>query len=439
MRATTWSSMLLVGLLGYGCSSSSPPADEGDPVNSGAGGDITEGVTTTGGAGQTSGGGGGPDVDASSTGNAGSGNGSAGSPTPLGDGGFPHATAVGPVPPADWVNVTGNLAGMASECGNAAQIYANPWKDMLITGVARHGLYASTDGAATWVPIGAGAGSSAIRNRMIVILFDPITPDTFWESGIYGWESPWSEGAFITKDSGATFKGYAQMGAEAQSSNDSISVDFTDPARKTMLSGGHEQGASGPMSQGMFLSKDGTKFDDIMPKLPMGLGFCTTTLVLDSMNLLIGCANSYKGETPAIIRSGDGGATWKSVSPTGGSGQPLLASDGTIYWSAAGGGMLKSTDKGLTFTMVADKSKTGGLPPFALPDGRIVSVSGMTVVVSADKGVTWKSVTKAIPFQPNGLTYSAHRRAFYASHFDCSNNVPANAHARFGWDYEANP
>ena len=37
----------------------------------------------------------------------------------------------------------------------------------------------------------------------------------------------------------------------------------------------------------------------------------------------------------------------------------------------------------------------------------------------------------------HGLTYSAFRRAFYASHFDCSNNVPANAHMRFGWDYEA--
>ena len=106
----------------------------------------------------------------SSTGAGGGGSGSAGSGVaPSGDGGVPHAVAVGPVPPADWVNVTGTLGGMASECGNAAQIYANPWKDMLITGVARHGLYASTDGAATWVPIGTGAGSSAIRNRMIVI------------------------------------------------------------------------------------------------------------------------------------------------------------------------------------------------------------------------------------------------------------------------------
>jgi hypothetical protein len=394
----TRTSIFLAALVVCGCSSSSSdtPTDEGQAGGANAGGDTGQSA-------------GGPGTDAS---------------------------AVAPVPPADWVNVTHNLAGMASECGNAAAIFASPWRDMLVTGVARHGLYASSDGAATWVPIGAGGGS-AIRNRMTVILFDPVNQDTFWESGIYGWEPVWSEGVFITKDNGNTFHGFAAMGPKMQSSNDSIGVDFTDPARKTMLSGGHEQGVAG--GEGLFLCKDGSgTFAEIMPKLPAGLGFCTATLVLDSMTMLVGCANSYKGETPGIVRSTDAGATWKIVSTQGGSGQPLLSTDGTIFWAQAGGGMLKSTDQGQTFMMVADKSKTGGIPPFELPDGRIASVGGNAVVVSADKGVTWKAATKAIPFQPNGLSYSAFRRAFYASHFDCSNNVPADAHARYGWDYAAN-
>ncbi len=429
MPAIAWTSSLTVALLVGGCSSSSndTPADEGT-----GGADMVGAGTHAGGdTGQTAAGGS-ADTDAAAGGQGGSGG---MKPLPEG-GGLPHADPVGPVPPADWVNVTGTLGGMASECGNAAAIFASPWRDMLVTGVARHGLYASTDGAVTWAPIGAGAGSSAIRNRMTVILFDPTNKDTFWESGIYGWEAPWSEGAFITKDNGVTFKGYAAMGAEAQSSNDSITVDFTDPARKTMLSGGHEQGVAG--GQGLFLCKDGSgTFADIMPQLPAGLGFCTSTLVLDPNDMLVGCANSYKGETPGIVRSADAGATWKVVSTQGGSGQPLLAKEGTIYWAVAGGGMLKSTDQGLTFMQVADKSKTGGIAPFELPDGRIVSLGGMSVVVSADKGVTWTSVTKPIPFAPNGLSYSAFRRAFYASHFDCSSNVPKDAHARFGWDYEA--
>jgi hypothetical protein len=100
--------------------------------------------------------------------------------------------------------------------------------------------------------------------------------------------------------------------------------------------------------------------------------------------------------------------------------------------------MLKSTDQGATFTQVADASKAGGLPPFELPDGRIVSTNAGGVVVSADGGANWTAATTAIPFQPNGLTYSIYRRAFYASHFDCSSNVPADAHAVYGWDYKAN-
>jgi hypothetical protein len=424
-------SLFLTALLAFGCSSSSndtpPDQSEGDTTTGVGGSSGTAG--STGAGGNTT-----PDTDAS-TAAGGNNSGTGGSVVVSGDGGFPHANPVGPVPPADWVNVTGSLAGMASECGNAAAIFSSPWRDMLITGVARHGLYASTDGAATWVPI--GTTGSAIRHRMTVIVFDPVSPDTFWESGIYGWESPWSEGVFVTKDNGKSFKGFANMGPKQQSHNDSISVDFTDPARKTLLSGGHEQGVMG--GEGLFLSKDsGNMFAEIMPKLPAGLGFCTNTLVLDANNLLVGCGNSYKGETPGIVRSADAGATWKSVSTSGGVMQPLLASDKTIYWAAAGGGMLKSTDQGMTFTMVADKSKAGGIAPFELPDGRIVSVQGMNVVVSADKGATWKPVGKPIPFQPNGLTYSAFRRAFYASHFDCSNNVPANADMRFGWDYEAN-
>src|SRR5258708_28142479 len=99
-----------------------------------------------------------------------------------------------------------------------------------------------------------------------------------------------------------------------------------------MLSGGHEQGVAG--GQGLFLCKDGSgTFADIMPKLPAGMGFCTNTLVVDAMTMLVGCANSYKGETPGIVRSADAGATWTSVNPTGGSMQPLFGSHRQLYFS----------------------------------------------------------------------------------------------------------
>ena len=89
----------------------------------------------------------------------------------------PHADADHPVPGAFWDNITNNLATItSSECGNAAAIFSSPWRDMLVTGVARHGLFASSDGGDSWVSI--GAGGDPICNRMQVILFDPAHEDT---------------------------------------------------------------------------------------------------------------------------------------------------------------------------------------------------------------------------------------------------------------------
>ena len=242
----------------------------------------------------------------------------------------------------------------------------------------------------------------------------------------------------MTTDNGDSFEGFAEMGAQQQSHNDSVSVDFTDPERNTILSGGHEQAVTGANPQGLFLSKDGgAHFTDIMARLPEGLGFCTSTLVLDANVMLVGCANSWAGDTPGIVRSTNGGTTWSTVSEFAGAGQPLLASNGAIYWSS-NGNMLKSVDDGASFTRVnRQDQRTGEVPPLELPDGRIASVGHRRVVVSDDGGVTWEPVTDELSFVPVGIAYSAFRRAFYASHFDCTNVVPSDAHARYGWDYEA--
>src|SRR4051794_25895218 len=45
-----------------------------------------------------------------------------------------------PTPGTAWQAVTGSLTGMASECGNLTLVSARPDRDVLITGVAQHGL-----------------------------------------------------------------------------------------------------------------------------------------------------------------------------------------------------------------------------------------------------------------------------------------------------------
>jgi hypothetical protein len=338
---------------------------------------------------------------------------------------------VAPTPPASWVSVTNNLAGLSSECGNMGGVYPDPHADVLITGVALQGLWASTDGAQTWSAI--GAAGDKIKNRLTSIVFDPTQTNTFWESGIYGWETG-TDGVFVTTNGGTSFSGFAGL-ATAQNggnTNDSVAIDFSDPQRKTLLASTHEQ------SQLLYVSTNaGSTWSGIGASLPASLGFCTSTLVLDASTFLVGCAASWSGKAGAILRSTTTGASFTQVYGSGVVGQPLVASDGAIYWAAEGGGIDKSTDHGQTWNRIADANTAGSLPPFELPDGRIVSAQQQNIVITADKGATWTPIGKPMPYTANGLSYSPFRSAFFIWHFTCNGTdpVPADGIMRFGWSY----
>jgi hypothetical protein len=345
------------------------------------------------------------------------------------DGGPVQYDQVAPTPPGDWVNVTNNLTGMASECGNVSTVFTDPRADRLIVGISLNGLFASTDGAMTWT--GIGAAGATIKNRMSEILFDPTTAGTFWESGIYGFETN-TPSLLITTDNGTSFTGYSGL-MSMSDTTDSVSVDFTDPDRKTILAGTHEGTGQ------LYLTTDkGTTWSNVGANLPAGIGFCTQGLVVDTNTFVVGCANSYSNQPGAIVRSTNAGQSFTMVSSTVVIGHPLWASDGTIYFAIEGGGITKSTDQGVTWTTVADANTAGSVAPIELPNGLIVSSQQETLVVSADKGAHWATIGTAMPYVPEGIAYSPFRRAFYASDFTCTgaNNVPANGIVRFGWDYE---
>jgi photosystem II stability/assembly factor-like uncharacterized protein len=344
--------------------------------------------------------------------------------------------AVSSTPPADWESVTNNLTGLASECGNVGGVYPDPHSDLLVVGIALEGLFASTDGAKTWNSI--GKTGATIKNRLSAIVYDPENVDTFWESGIYGWETS-TDGIFVTTNNGNSFTSISTTLPGAQT-NDSISIDFTDPARKTMLAGTHEQTAV------LYLSTNaGSTWSNIGTALPAGLGFCTTTLVLNSTTLLVGCAASWSGKAGAIVRSTDTGKTFTAVHSRGVVEQPLVASDGTIYWAEEGGGVLMSTDQGTNWQEIAASNAAGMVRPLELPDGRIVSAVPTTfdggasgqIVVAAARSSTWTTIGTPMPFAPVGMSYSPFRNEFFIWYFTCTgaNAVPANGIMRFGWDY----
>ena len=288
-------------------SSGGTPSTNGGNVSGGAAGDGGSAPSAGhGGAGQSGGG-----QTAGGAGAGGSGSGMVKCDTP------PSAA-----PASTWVNATGNLANMASECGNLGLISAQPCSNRVIAGIAKKGLWQTVDGGKTWTALGTGAGSAVITNRISAIVYDPMDPKIFWESGIYN-----GGGIYKTVDSGTTFE---QLGDITHC--DSVSVDLSDPERKTLIAGTHENNTP------LHYSKDGGKvWSNIANALPAG--YCTATLALSATNFLVACADN-------IMRTTNAGAQWDvAAGSKGGVFQPLLASDGAIYWPGTSGGVQKSTGR----------------------------------------------------------------------------------------------
>jgi len=322
-------------------------------------------------------------------------------------------------PAATWVNATGNLANMPSECGNLGLVSANPCSTMVIAGVAKAGLWGTQDGGKSWAKLGAGAGSATITNRNTVISYDPAHPGTFWEAGIYN-----GGGVYKTTDNGQTFKQVGNI-----SHNDSVSIDFSDPDRKTLLAGFHETSGK------VWKSSDSGTTWTTLTTLPGGAGFCTATLVVSATNLLVGCAGG------GVYHSTDGNA-WNQVGNKCVAHQPLLATDGTIYWPGSNGGLNVSTDHGASFTQIADANLAAAdSVPAELPDGRVAIVGKDHIQISSDKGVTWKAIGDPLPYGggssggARGLTYSARTKTFWIYKQDCGNVVMSNAIMSAGFDY----
>lgn len=339
------------------------------------------------------------------------------------------------VPTGSWSSVAANLAGMPSQCGNMSYVSAKPDEDLLIAGIALDGLWASRDGGGSWQALGPGSDASApITNRTSSIVYDPQDTTRYWESGIYN-----AGGVYETTDDGATF---IELGDVHHC--DLVSIDFTDPNRQTLLAGGHEQ------SQTLYRSTDGgMTWSPVGGSLPPNTN-CTFPLVIDVQTHLVGCGG-YGGGATGVYRTTDGGSTWTSTTTLGGTNAPLVASDGSIYWSSAGAtGLARSTDQGQTWSsVVASPNVLGSYTPIELPDGRIATIGPSSgtqyVLVSADHGVTWSPASAALPssYSPVGVAYSSQRKAFFVWHFTCATTqgndpVPSDAVISFAFDYQTN-
>ena len=308
-----------------------------------------------------------------------------------------------------WVDVTGNLAGLESECGNLSLVSARPDRDAVIAGVAKQGLWVSDTTDGTWRPIGRSGGSTPIDNRATSIVYDPADPNQFWESGIYG------GAVFETTDDGQSF---GRLGDLPHA--DLVSVDLTDPNRRTLVAGVHEQPR-------VFSSSDGGQtWSERSAGLPPDVGFASFPHVIDATTFLLG---TRTGLGSGVFRSTDGGVSWAKVYPAGVSGAPAIAPSGRIYWLRDdGGGVIWSDDNGATWSEHLGRGPVGSGrgSVLVLPDGRLATFGGFNVLLSDDEGTSWRNFGPTLPFAPNGMTFSAQRQAFYVWHFYCDAAQPNN-------------
>lgn len=254
----------------------------------------------------------------------------------------------------------------------------------------------------------------------MTFLFDPERSDVFWEAGIYN-----GTGVVRSDDGGDSFVALGDV-----HHNDTVSVDFTDPERRTLLAGGHEQ------TQLVYRSIDGGQtWTNVGSALPDGTNHSTGVYVVDSQTHLVGCTG-WAGGTSGIFRTENGGQSWEHVSESGGRFSPLAHSDGSLYWANAGSGMVRSTDQGRNWSEALGAGDARDVQPIELPDGRVATLGRDGVIVSEDHGASWRTVTTALPYNPNGLTYSRFQRAFYIFHFSCDPPVPDDAVISYHFDWE---
>jgi photosystem II stability/assembly factor-like uncharacterized protein len=347
------------------------------------------------------------------TGGAGAGAGGGGKPG--GGGGSGGGTVTPGDPEGEWVHVTSNLSGTPSDCGTIPYVTAKPGEKLIIIGVVKRGVFGSTNDGKSWAQL--GDGGDEFTAGLSEVLFDPADSNIWWLAGVrFG--SP-----YRSNDNGASFTKLADF-----PQNDGISVDFSDPERKTILVGGHEQ-----VQEVQYSDDGGESWTNIGTALPSDSGHSSFPFIVDAKTFMVGTGNSQ------VYRTTDAGAHWSKVVDSGGGGQALRHSDGSLYWAAREtGGIVRSMDDGATWDTVTPGGIVYGMKPIELPDGRIAMRGPMGMLVSDDEGANWRQVAPPVPqdYWWHVTTYDAVGKAFYTTRFTCDTKVVNDdALMRFAWDY----
>jgi photosystem II stability/assembly factor-like uncharacterized protein len=225
----------------------------------------------------------------------------------------------------------------------------------LYAGTDRHGLYKSTDGAATWVELARGFLSS---DSVSALAIDPHTPTTLYVGTING-------GVYKSIDGGATWS------TAATGLPGSVKALVIDPSdTRTLYAGAaltiYEFG--GYHDGGVFKSTDGS-----MTWQPVNTGLPSTLIDVQALAIYPRAPTTLYAGTEGycdlaiacggVFKSTDGAVSWQGASAglPGSAGAQVLAIDltarSTLYVGTSVNGAFKSTDGAMSWQPV-----TGDLP-----------------------------------------------------------------------------
>jgi photosystem II stability/assembly factor-like uncharacterized protein len=291
-----------------------------------------------------------------------------------------------------WRSAVGNLAeGKWGDFGLHHAVSV-PGRREIIAGVSGRGLFASSDGGVTWKKLGA---EGDLNGRPQQVTFDPDNPNIFWATCIYG------SNIYRTRDGGATFEVIKPGGGET------ISVDFTDPDRRTLLTASHELGNTLMLSV-----TSGRTWHSLAENIPPGLSLQPNAFLYG--DTIIACSTS--ASRPGIFRSTDSGRNWTQVSTSvaGWRAPRFGKKPGQIYWAGSVRGFIRSDDGGKTWASLGGPIMGA---PTELEDGTLVGFGEKSLFRSSDIGVTWRPFGPPFPFVPWGMFYNERLHTYFIFHF----------------------